>query len=66
MVQVAVRGMRCVNLNNDTLEILGTNFPYNEKLKEEKSFYTTVTNIQQVLKIWKIRNLSLEQKDFYF
>ena len=31
-------GMCCVDLNSDTLKILGTNFSYNEKLKEEKSF----------------------------
>ena len=59
-VQVAVCGMRCVDLKNDTLKILGTHFSYNEKLKEERNFYTTVTNIQRVLKIWKMRNLTLE------
>ena len=35
-VQVAVCGMRCIDLNNDTLKILGTRFSYNEKLTEEK------------------------------
>ena len=40
-VQVAVCGMRCVDLKNDTLKILGTHFSYNEKLKEERNFYTT-------------------------
>ena len=59
-VQVAVCGMRCVDLKNDTLKILGTHFSYNEKLKEERNFYTTVTNIQRVLKIKKMRNLTLE------
>ena len=54
-VQVAVCGLRCADLNNDTLNILGTHFPYNEKLKEEKK---TVTDIQRVLNIWKMRNLT--------
>ena len=36
-VQVAVCGLRCADLNNDTLKILGTHFSYNEKLKEEKN-----------------------------
>ena len=49
-VQVAVCGMRCVDLKNHTLKILGTYFSYNEKLKEERNFYTTVTNIQRALK----------------
>ena len=35
----ALKGsLRCINLNNDTLKVLGTHFSYNEKLKEEKSF----------------------------
>ena len=37
-VQVTVCGMRCIDLNIDTLKILGTHFSYNEKLKEEKTF----------------------------
>ena len=35
-VQVAVCGMRFIDLNSDTLKILGTHFSYNKKLKEEK------------------------------
>ena len=68
VVQVAVRGTRCVDLNKDTLKILGIHFSYNEqrKLQEEKSFYATVTNLQQIMKIWKIRNLIVEGKNFYF
>ena len=54
--------MRCVDLKNDTLKILVAHFSYNKKLKEERNFYTTVTNIQRVLKIWKMRNLTLEGK----
>ena len=32
-VQVAVCGLRCIDLNSDTLKVLGTYFFYNEKLK---------------------------------
>ena len=42
--------------------MIHTHFSYNEKLKEERKFYTTVTNIQGVLKIWKMRNLTLKGK----
>ena len=28
--------MRCIDLKNDTLNILGTHFSYNKKMKEEK------------------------------
>ena len=50
---MAVCGMCCIDLNIDTLKILGTHFSYNEKLKEEKHFYKTVTDMEQILKIWK-------------
>ena len=43
--------MRCIDLNIDTLKILGFYFSYNAKLKEEKKFYNIVTDIQRALKI---------------
>ena len=56
---MAVCGLNCIDLNNDTSKTLGTYFSYNEKLKEEKNFCKTVTDIQRVLNIWKKRNLTL-------
>ena len=50
-VQVAVCGLRCVDLKTDTLKILGTHLSYNEKLKDE---------------IWKMKNLTLEWKIVIF
>ena len=63
---MAVCGMHCIYLNIDTLKIFGTHFSYNEKLKEEKNFYYTVTDTQRVLKTWKMRKLSLEGKIVIF
>ena len=63
---MAVCGLRCINLNNDTLKILGIHFSYNENLKEGKKIYKTVTDIQRVLKIWKKRNLTVEGKIVIF
>ena len=48
------------------LKILGTHFSYNEKLKEEKKVYKIVTDMQRVLKIWKMRRLTLEGKIVIF
>ena len=64
-VQVAVHGMCCIDLNIDTLKLLGTHFSYNEKLKD-KIFYKIVTDMQQVLKIWKMRKLTPEEKIVIF
>ena len=49
--------MRCIDLNVDTLKILGTHFSYNEKLKEEKNLYKILRDMQQVLKICKMRKI---------
>ena len=65
-VQIAVCALRCIDINNDTLKILGTHLSYNEKLKEEKNVYKTVTYSQRVLNIWKKRNLTLEGKIVVF
>ena len=56
----------CIDLNIDTLKILGTHFSYNEKLKEKKNFYKIVTDMQRVLKIWKKRKFTLEGKIVIF
>ena len=61
---MAACGMCCIDLNNDRLKILGIQFSYNEKLNEEENLCKTVTDIQRVLKIWKMRNLTLEGKIF--
>ena len=58
--------MRCLDLKNDKLKISDTQFSYNENLKEGKSFYATVRNIQRGLKIWKMKNLILEGKTVIF
>ena len=64
-VKVAVCGTRRIDLNNNTLKMIGTHFSYNKKLKEEKKS-KTLTDIQRVLKIWKMRNLTLERKIVIF
>ena len=64
-VQVVVCGIRCIDLNIDRLKALGTHFSYNNKLKE-KNFYNIVTEIQRVLKIWKMRKLRREGKFVIF
>ena len=56
----------CIDLSNDTLKVLDTHFLYNEKLKEEKCFYNTLTVIQQALKIWEKRNFTLQGKIVIF
>ena len=65
-VKVAACGIQCVDLILDTIKILGTHFSYNEKLKEDMNFCLIIANIQHVLKLWKLRNLTLEGKIHVF
>ena len=50
----------------DAVKILGTHFFYNKMLKEERNLCLIVANIQRVLKLWKLRNLTLEGKILIF
>ena len=59
-------GIQCVDLVLDTFKILGTHFSCNEKLKDERSFCFIVANIQRVLKLRKLQNLTLEIKIIIF
>ena len=63
---MAVCGIQCVDLVLDAIKILGTHFSYNEKLKEEINFCLIKANIERVLKLWKLRNLTLEGKILTF
>ena len=65
-VKVAVCGIQCIDLVLDTIKILGTHFSYKEKLKEERNFRLIIANTQRVLKLWKLRNLTLEVKILIF
>ena len=58
-VQETVCGMRCIDLNIETYSFL-----LKLKIKEGEKNYEIVTDIQRVLKKWKMRNLTLE--DCYF
>ena len=50
----------------DTIKVLETHFSYKKKLNEERNFCLALANIQRVLKLWKLRNLTLEEKIFIF
>ena len=65
-MEVAVCGIKCVNLKVNTMKIPGIRFSYNNKLNTEKNFLTAITNIQNVLKIWRISKLTLEGKVIVF
>ena len=65
-VQVAVYGMKCTDLRNEAIKILGVCFSYNQKIKDDKIFNNIISNIQGVLNSWGMRNFTLEGRIVVF
>ena len=61
-VKLGLCGMKCVNLNNGVIKILGICYSYDEKLENEKNFLNHIIKLQIVLNMWTMRNLSLLSK----
>ena len=62
-VKVAIYGMRCVNLHGKTIKILEIHYSYNKRLENDENFKKyIVQKIENILKLWRARNLSLEGK----
>ena len=57
---MALCGMECINLTHDVLKILGIYFFDNKKFEQEKNFLNHIDKIQNILKLWKLRNLAIE------
>ena len=62
----AVCSLKSINLTTDTIKILGVHFSYNSTLKVQNNFLDTVKSIQQALRFWNRRILSLEGKIIIF
>ena len=65
-VKVAVFNMKCVDLWKDTITISCVHFPYNKTKQDEKNLWETVTKIKNILKIWRMRSLTFEDKIIIF
>ena len=61
-VKVALLGLKCVDLNNDSIRILGYHFSYNNNIFKEKNFQEVVNRIESTLSIWRWRKLTLSGK----
>ena len=51
---------------NKLLKFYEYNFSYNNKLEEEKTFKIHIAEIENVLKIWRMRDLTIEGKIVIF
>ena len=61
-VEVALCGMKSVNLVTNSVKILGIYFSYNEEIMNEKNFVSVIKKIENVLAVWRMRSLTLAGK----
>ena len=60
-VQMALCGMECVNLKNNTIIILGIHFSCNRSLENDENYRRYI-----ILKLWRMRQLTIEGKVLIF
>ena len=65
-VQMALCGMECVNLKNNTIKILGIHFSYYRSLENDENYRRYITKIEKLLKLWRMRQLTSEGKILVF
>ena len=53
-------GMECIDLIKNSVKILGIHFSYKKKIENEENFIKLIKKIENVLKIWRIRNLTVQ------
>ena len=63
---MALYGMDCIELTEGVIKNLGIYFSYNKKLEQEKNFLNLFVEIQNILKLWRLRNLTIEGKIVVF
>ena len=59
---LALCGMDCIDLTKKTIKILGIHFSYNKNLETKENFIIHARKMEKVLKLWRMRNLTLEGK----
>ena len=60
--KMALGGMKRIDSRLNTVKILGIHFSYNKKSENNENFLSQTTSTEKVLKLWHMRNLTLEGK----
>ena len=55
-----------ISLTNDSIRVLGVHFSYNLKLYVERNFIDCIKKLQDVIRVWSMRSLSLYGKIVIF
>ena len=64
--EIAVSGIQSVDLKRDAIKILNIYFSYNINLINQKNYCKAIISIHSILKLWRMRNLSIEDKIVVF
>ena len=48
-VEMALCGMKCVNLNNETVKIVGVHILYNKNFELDKNFCEHIAKLEKIL-----------------
>ena len=62
-VKVALYGMRCINLHEETIKILRVHYSYNKQLENYKNFKKFYAKIEKVLKLGRKLKAKLQLKE---
>ena len=54
--------MERIDLTKNSVKILGIHFSYNKKIENQENFFKLIKKIENVLKIWRTRNLTVQGK----
>ena len=65
-VNMALCGVKCLNLTKETVKIFGIHFSYIKKLEHATNFQIHIVKIESVLRLCRMRNLTIEGKLLVF
>ena len=61
-VSMELCGMECIDLTKNSVKILGILFSYNQKIENEENFIKLIKKIENLPKVWRTRNLTVQDK----
>ena len=64
--KVALCGMKSVDLTSEAVKILGIYYSYNEKVFLETNYLEIIKNVENVVSVWRLRNMTLIGKNIIF
>ena len=58
-VKLALCGMECIDLMFDAIKVLRVYYSYNKNFENQENFINLVLKTEKLLRLWRMRNLSI-------